>query len=258
MHGMFTTNRHGLLLACLLGLLSLVSGCSSSDRLVPEPVVHTPLDIDPTEDIELPAWWVGSDRLIHLGPSGVYTVHANQNRFTPPLERGRWDRTAYLVIRLAPYEPVHALPTELRLAMRSGVLCAQRPGEELLRSSVTPPTVPEDLLVGRWRSETGLLDLAADLTFVMHPRRDLDPEKKPRAFMREHGTWIYQNGMLVLSRVTPERQIRTIEVHDLVPALQEAANGGSMETAARPWIVVDDQRFTRESGQAGAVASSPR
>ena len=40
------------------------TACEPREELETGPVVHTPLRVDPTEELEVAAWWVSDDHLL--------------------------------------------------------------------------------------------------------------------------------------------------------------------------------------------------
>lgn len=70
-------------------LIAYVAACND-ESVLPEPVVHTPLVLDPTEEVELAEWYTNGRELLHLYADGRYALHGTMNRYESAKERGRW------------------------------------------------------------------------------------------------------------------------------------------------------------------------
>ncbi len=57
----------------------LVAACESQEKQEPPPAVSTPLELDPTQDYELPAWWSNGEQLLHLGEADTYALYVSVN-----------------------------------------------------------------------------------------------------------------------------------------------------------------------------------
>jgi hypothetical protein len=125
--------------SCLVLLALILAGCgSSSDNGQPQPVISTPLELDPTEHYELSRWWFNGRELLRLDQNAGYALFDNGNRYRTPLERGRWDQQNYATLWLEPYS--RQSPQRRRV------------GIEKIDG--------EDRLIGRWTGPMGTLELA--------------------------------------------------------------------------------------------------
>jgi len=144
-----------------------LTGCASED-IVPEPVVHTPLELDPTEDIEIAEWWTTGERLLHLYEDGRYALYNSTNRYDTPVQRGRWSQGSYAVLWLEPYTTEHKrIRVRISQAGAEPRLTIPRVGE--LAPLRRPPRVVEDQLIGVWQGPGGDLHLHGDKTFEYKP-----------------------------------------------------------------------------------------
>lgn len=140
-----------------------LTGCGSDD-IEPEPVVHTPLDLDPTEDVEIAEWWTTGKRLLHLYDDGRYALYSSTNRYDTPVERGRWSQGSYAALWMEPYTTQHRR-VRVSISKVNGELRLDVPKVGELRPLEQPPRVVEDRLVGLWKGPLGDLYLYDNMLF---------------------------------------------------------------------------------------------
>jgi hypothetical protein len=155
---------------CLaLVLVSLVA-CDSQPKAEQPPPVSIPLEVDPTEKIELARWWSNGTQLLRLDQTGHYALYQNNNRYRQPLEIGRWRRGNYATVWLDPYVNRGPSPPssrgELRRVGRQLTLdipaSGPRGAVDGLMQLERAPIVVEDRMLGEWSGEGGTLLLSAD------------------------------------------------------------------------------------------------
>ncbi|MHC4220695.1 MAG: hypothetical protein ACYSU7_19835, partial [Planctomycetota bacterium] len=177
--------RTAILVVCMIPLL--LAGCGSKSKRQPDPVVASPLKLDPTKAYELPSWWTNGDQLLHLGDAGTYTLYEGINRYRPPAQRGQWWQRNYAAITLEPYaEPSRqTIRGSIRLVDQALVL--ELPGLELMMGFDSPPLVAEDRLLGPWTAEFGSLRLGADRRYFysVNPA----PTRSPAEVGSHGGAW---------------------------------------------------------------------
>ena len=174
----------------------LVTACESQEKQVPPPAVSTPLELDPTQDYELSAWWTNGEQLLHLGEANNFALYESVNRYRKPAQRGRWSQLSYAAIRLEPYAqlPQDATRGSMRRVGRG--LMLDLPGMEPMLGLEGPPPVIEDRLLGRWTAEFGTLHLDDDLRYVytLHPGR----ARAPAAVTKHGGAWRVADDAVIL------------------------------------------------------------
>lgn len=129
-----------------------------------------PLEIDPTERIELAQWWSNGAQLLRLDQSGSYDLYPDINRYHEAIEVGRWRRGNYVTVWLDPYVPAGRPRPSSRGELRrvDGRLTLDIPASGprgpivALTELQRPPMVVEDRMIGEWSGEGGTLLLAAD------------------------------------------------------------------------------------------------
>ncbi|MHC4129970.1 MAG: hypothetical protein ACYTE6_16000 [Planctomycetota bacterium] len=183
-----------LLVVCVIPLL--VAGCKSEEKQDPPPVVSAPLALDPTEDLELPAWWTNGAELLHLGEADSYALYEGVNRYRKPAQRGHWSQLSYAAIRLEPYEELDHETVRGSIQRVGRTLRLSLPGLDPMRGLDGPPPVMEDRLVGWWTAEFGTLRLNDNMRYVL----TLDPEPpRPPAVVTKHaGAWQVEDDIVIL------------------------------------------------------------
>jgi hypothetical protein len=145
-----------------------VPACETTeDRLAMDEVVHTLLELDPTEHVELGRWWTSGKQLLRLDSDGAYVLHPSLNRYRGPVERGRWHRRSYADLAFEPYDALSAESYRVTVAKQHGVITLQVPGAGAMAPIDAPPRAPEDAVIGAWISNTATLDLRGDLHYEL-------------------------------------------------------------------------------------------
>lgn len=214
--------RVALIVAWMVPLLA--AGCTSEAKPQPAPAVSTPLELDPTQDYDLSAWWTNGDQLLHLGEANSYALYESVNRYRKPAQRGRWSHQSYAAIRFEPYAE-HSRDA-IRGAMRrvGRTLTLNLPGLEPMRSLDGPPRVIEDRLLGRWTAGFGTLRLDDDLRYVytLNPGRT----RPPAAVTKHGGAWRVEDDTVILrpdSAGVEPVPVRILETNGVI--LLEAPDG---------------------------------
>lgn len=140
-----------------------VGGCND-ESVLPEPVVQTPLALDPTDQVELSEWYTNGRELLHLYADGRYALHGSMNRYETAIERGRWSKGSYAVIWLEPYTTQHE---RIRVSLNKvdTMIVLNVPKHGVMKPQDAPPTVLEDRVIGVWQGDPGTLRLSQDLKF---------------------------------------------------------------------------------------------
>ena len=186
--------RVTILVAAMFTLF--VAACESQEKPEPPPVVETPLELDPTQDYELPAWWTNGEQLLHLGEADSYALYEGVNRYREPAQRGRWSQLSYAAIRLEPYAQLSQDATRGSIRRVGRRLTLDLPPMELMLGLEGPPPVIEDRLFGRWTAEFGTLRLDDELRYVytLNP----DRARAPAAVTKHGGGWHVADDAVVL------------------------------------------------------------
>jgi hypothetical protein len=186
--------RFAILIAGMITLL--LAACASEEKQDPPPVVSTPLELDPTEDYELPAWWTNGAQLLHLGEADTFALYDSVNRYRKPAQRGRWSQLSYAAIRLEPYAQRSQDATRGSIRRVGRRLTLDLPGMEPMLGLEGPPPVIEDRLVGRWTAEFGTLRLDDSLRYVytLNP----DRARAPAAVTKHGGGWRVADDAVIL------------------------------------------------------------
>ncbi|MHC4081860.1 MAG: hypothetical protein ACYTFF_01545 [Planctomycetota bacterium] len=186
--------RVAILVVCVLPLVA--AGCKSQEQQEPVPAGSTPLELDPTQDYELAAWWTNGKQLLHLGEAGVYALYQGVNRYRKPAERGHWSQQSYAAIRLEPYAELSQDATRGSIRRAGRRLMLDLPGMEPMLGLEDPPPVIEDRLLGRWTAEFGTLRLDDNLRYVytLNPGR----ARPPAAVTKHGGRWRVEDDTIIL------------------------------------------------------------
>lgn len=191
-----------------VGIAGALGACEGAEREEP-PLIERQLTLDPTNAPELAEWWSNGFQLLRLEEDGSYEAWASTNRFHPPAERGRWVRQNYAAVVLRPYDRRGAEPerAQLRRAGDTVVLLVRD-----LRPFVGlegPPETLEDMLLGRWTGEGGVLELLESGRFEI--RRD-GTSGSPAAVTRVTGSWRVEGTKLVLEPTGTGRVQSPLEI----------------------------------------------
>jgi hypothetical protein len=149
----------------------LLAGCAATPDAeeAPPPPPPQPLELDPTDEIDLSQWWSNGRELLQLAPDGRYALHPSQNRHRQPADRGRWMRDSYAVLWLEPYGTRQPLRRRVAIVRRQGELTLEVDRLDPMVAIDRPPWVQEDDLFGRWESTIGVLHLDLDMRYFFAP-----------------------------------------------------------------------------------------
>jgi len=186
---------------CSLVLTLLVAGCESPEQLVPEPVAHTPLELDPTQPVEIIGWWSSDTQLLHVKRNSGYIVYPGRNRYDEPAQRGQWWKQSYATIWFEPYTEFDVQPYRGRLIRQDDEIMLRMGDQPAMRRLEAPPIVMEDHLFGTWRGNAGVLALRNDQRYRFTPTADAVDE--PVSIAGHAGAWSHENGQVVLTPDAP-------------------------------------------------------
>jgi hypothetical protein len=147
----------------------MLSACESTEDRMPEVVVHTPLDVDPLDEIELGRWWSDGEVMLRLDPDGSYALYGSTNRYHDPIQRGRWSKPSYAYLILEPYARFEHAAVRVEVARVGDVIALEHPRFGALVELEGPPRVAEDGLLGRWLGPPGVLELFEDGRYAIAP-----------------------------------------------------------------------------------------
>jgi hypothetical protein len=155
--------RNTALLVSFSALSILLAACND-ESVLPEPVVETPLALDPSDDVQVAEWYTNGRELLHLYGDGRYALHGTMNRYETAIERGRWSKGGYAVIWLEPYTTQHE---RIRVSLNKvdTMIVLNVPKHGVMKPQDQPPTVLEDRVIGVWMGDPGTLRLTQDLQF---------------------------------------------------------------------------------------------
>ncbi len=160
-------------------------GCES-EQIEPAPVVSTPLELDPTEQIELTGWWSNGEQMLRLQQDGSYWRYASANRYHAAAEHGKWWQHSYAALWLAPYQQLVRPPTRVAITKIDGRLALRLNDLEPLLALEARPAAPEDKLVGWWEGTFGELRLGHDGRYAYSPPA---PGDQPASVAGHLGSW---------------------------------------------------------------------
>lgn len=203
---MYITTFAAFALAGLCGLASI--GCEQKS-VEPEPVVHTPLDLDPTQDIVLGQWWTNGKELLRLYDDGRYSQYASMNRYEIPEQRGRWSRGSYAVIWMEPYA-TRQQRIRVSIDRADGKIVLNIPKLGVLHSMDDPPPVLEDRLIGTWENQIGAIRLNSNMRFE-YSRKWAGDNPSPTT-MPAQGKWRITGQILELIPDSPAYETVWIEI----------------------------------------------
>jgi hypothetical protein len=159
--------RAAALIAAVATAIAVPACETTEDRLAMDEVVHTPLELDPTDQVALGRWWTSGARLLRLDEEGAYVLYPSLNRYRGPVERGRWLRRSYADLGFEPYDALRADSYRVTVAKDHGVITLQVPGAGAMAPIDAPPRAPEDSVIGAWISSSATLDLRGDLHYEL-------------------------------------------------------------------------------------------
>ncbi|MHC5022556.1 MAG: hypothetical protein ACYTGG_01415 [Planctomycetota bacterium] len=161
-------------LAALIATIMLagLAGCETDEDILPPPVVHTPLEIDPLEPVTITEWWASDEQMLRLRPDGSYELYPDRNRYHAPIERGRWSQASYAWLRIEPYDRLRTETRRVSIVKINDVVALQMPDLEPMFSIARPPIVLEDRVLGWWSGSVGELVLQRGRTYRYYPMPD--------------------------------------------------------------------------------------
>jgi hypothetical protein len=207
--------RFAILLGATLTLL--VAACASEQKPEPVEAVSTPLELDPTQDYELPAWWTNGEQLLHLGEADTFALYEGVNRYHNPAQRGHWSQLSYAAIQLEPYDEREHDATRGSIRRVGRRLTLELPGLEPMLGLEGPPPVIEDRLLGRWTAEFGTLRLTDNLRYVYVV--NLDRAQAAAAVTKHAGAWRVADDAVILrpdSAGVPPLMVRILDVDGVI------------------------------------------
>jgi len=150
-------------------------------------VESTPLELDPTEHIELARWWSNGKEMLRLNDDASYSLYTDQNRWHAPRERGRWSQENYFRAWLEPYNSRGAERVRMGISKVDGNVSLAVDGLAPMRAIQRPPVTLEDRLTGQWNGPVGTLSLGDDGRYVLTPAAASQSQPLVRAGVA--GSW---------------------------------------------------------------------
>ena len=161
--------------------LLLLLGCVTTEDLMPPVVIATPLDPDPTDQIELAEWWTNGRQMIQLEEAGTYAQFNSTNRYREPAEHGKWWQQSYAVLWLEPYRERRPEVRRVGITKIDGKLALPGADRRYTFSPPAPlPDRPASLAghAGIWRLADGPVLLQPDAPNIqpirLRARHDAD------------------------------------------------------------------------------------
>jgi hypothetical protein len=216
--------------ACIVAAPLAITGCAASpeEAEAARLQVDTPLPHDPTDRFELGPWWSDGKHLLNLRADGGYSIYKDNNRYTRPIDRGRWGQQNYGTMWLMPYGG--ADPQRVRVAIMriDGRLALQPPKYGTMFAIASPPRVGEDDLIGRWQGPVGTLTLNSDATYQFMPASGaLDADGKVLA--GHNGRWNLSSGQVILAPTTQSVKPMSLKVNAAAPQPVGATSAAAAE-----------------------------
>ncbi len=223
--------RLSITFAFVATMLTTLSGCKSEDEKKEEAAwrMDTPLPHDPMDKDVLAQWWSNGKQLLRLQNDHYYALYDNNNRYTRPRERGRWDQDGYALLWLDPYNTAQADSTRVSITKIDGKLAILLPKLDPMFALKGPPPTREDQLVGVWQGPMGSLRLNTDMTYSLEPATGATLAGRPLA--GHNGRWKFTGGEVVLAPATPSVSVTMLKVRDLPPPPAEGAAGTTQPVA---------------------------
>lgn len=219
----------------------------------PPPRIVSTLAMDPESPREIVGWWSDGRSLIEVARDGRYRRWNDLDRFDRPSDLGRWHRENHAVFWLNSYLLPAPPPRRVALWLRDEVLMADVARLKTpFTHSATPPRVPADDLIGRWRGPGGELRLDPDLTYTWTRSEAVDA---PIAITSQRGRWrLLPDGRLLIEpfAVNQRPMIRVAILDDANRIVELASDsGGLRRESPRPRPVktpaANPEAPTRES-----------
>ena len=207
-----------------MGLLALL-GCES-EGTEPPPIVSTPLELDPTEQIELAEWWSNDEQMLRLLENGSYRRYDSANRYHAAAEQGKWWQHSYAALWLAPYRELRPEPTRVAIARIDGRLALRVDDLEPLLELEARPAAPEDKLVGWWEGTFGGLHLGDNGRYAYSPPA---PGDQPATVAGHLGTWRLRERVVWLQPDAPNLQPIRLRTAGRGDAMRLRADEGELE-----------------------------
>lgn len=236
-----TIMKQALRFSTLIALIAITtfvsSACKSeqqkkeeADMLVDRPLLH-----DPTDKFEIGPWWSDGRHLLNLNADGSYALYDANNRYSRPMDRGRWGQQNYGTLWLEPYNRLQPQPTRVVITKIDGRLALQVPKLQPMYPLAGPPSVAEDSLIGDWQGPMGSLRLNADMTYTYTPASGTAPGGARAGMMvaGHNGRWKLEKDQVVLTPTTPSVAPQMLKVRQPPPA-PKPADAGAGGTATRP------------------------
>lgn len=122
--------------ALLITIAAITPGCA-----IPEEerwtVRDTPLEVDPTEYIQIAGWWSNGMELLHVDSGGRYRLYDSPTH-AQPLHEGRWHRETHTRLRLEPYTGMDVEPLSVEILRRDEEYLLRVPGYADFRRTEAP------------------------------------------------------------------------------------------------------------------------
>ena len=216
-------------------LFAATSPQDATPREAPVPRIVSTLAMDPESPQEIVGWWSDGRRLIEVARDGRYRRWNDLDRFDRPSDVGRWHRDNHAVFWLNSYLLPAPPPRRVALWLRDDVLMADvaRLKKPFVHSA-TPPRVPSDELVGRWRGPGGELRLDPDLTYTWSRGGAVDA---PIVITSQRGRWrLLADGRLLIEpfAVNQRPMIRVAILDEANRIVELASDSGGLRLQPPP------------------------
>lgn len=237
----FQTSRNADLRIPVLMALLVASSLAADPprdatlRDAPPPRIVTTLAMDPESPREIVGWWSDGRSLIEVARDGRYRRWNDLDRFDRPSDLGRWHRENHAVFWLNSYLLPAPPPRRVALWLRDDVLMADVARlKKPFTHSTTPPRVPADDLIGRWRGPGGELRLDPDLTYTWKQGETIDA---PVAITSQRGRWrLLPDGRLLIEpfAVNQRPMIRVAILDETNRIVELASDSGGLRRLSPP------------------------
>ncbi len=233
----------------LILLTVLNGGCKSATQRqleAEQTVFAPPMDLDPTQHIEIGRWWSNGTHLLRLDDSNAYALHEGVNRYARPIEIGRWSKLNYAALWLEPYTTATVQPRRVEITRVNGNIAlllplpegpaiggvTQKQMKPMFALPAGPPQVLEDRMLGRWEGPLGTLQLGSDLRFALTPTSDEQVAASvPRIRAMTRGAWRIERSELVLESDVPGMDLLRLPLEVANDHVTIRAPGGAMNKA---------------------------
>lgn len=228
----------------VLGLCSLLAftGCAlSPDEAERERISQdsTPLPVDPSDAITIGPWWSDGQHLLNLRADGGYSIYDHNNRYSRPIDRGRWGRQNYATLWLLPYTGLEPQRVRVQVVKADHRFGLSVPSYKTMFALAAPPAVMEDQLLGAWRNDSGVLTLKADLTYVFAPNAAATTAAGTPV-VGHNGKWKLAGERITLLPTTPSVPQQSLQVQP-----GETTSTGADAAPANPTMTGSSGQFTR-------------